>query len=106
MSTLRGAVLATVNCDIVTTSADLSCTLGGRTTTTEMAACRGAGARLLVTSHTTRRAPAPAPASRSTDTVWNVRVPGILAVLLVVADRISSPLACFQTIWTTIASEI
>ena len=96
----------------MTTSADLSCTLGGRTTTTEMAACRGAGvgagARLLVTSHTTRRAPAPAPApaSRSTDTVWNVRVPGILAVLLVVADRISSPLAYFQTIWTTIASEI
>ena len=86
----------------MTTSADLSCTLGGRTTTTEMAACRGAGARLLVTSHTTRRAPAPAPASRSTDTVWNVRVPGILAVLLVVADRISSPLAYFQTIWTTI----
>ena len=73
-----------------------------------MAACRGAGAgaRLLVTSHTTRRAPAPAPASRSTDTVWNVRVPGILAVLLVVADRISSPLAYFQTIWTTEASEI
>ena len=66
------------------------------------------GARLLVTSHTTRRAPAPAPApaSRSTDTVWNVRVPGILAVLLVVADRISSPLAYFQTIWTTEASEI
>ena len=92
----------------MTTSADLSCTLGGRTTTTEMAACRGAGAgaRLLVTSHTTRRAPAPAPASRSTDTVWNVRVPGILAVLLVVADRISSPLAYFQTIWTTKASEI
>ena len=94
----------------MTTSADLSCTAGGRTTTTEMAACRGAGvgagARLLVTSHTTRRAPAPAPASRSTDTVWNVRVPGILAVLLVVADRISSPLAYFQTIWTTIASEI
>ena len=51
-------------------------------------------------------APAPAPASRSTDTVWNVRVPGILAVLLVVADRISSPLAYFQTIWTTIESEI
>ena len=94
----------------MTTSADLSCTLGGRTTNTEMAACRGAGAgaRLLVTSHTTRRAPAPAPApaSRSTDTVWNVRVPGILAVLLVVADRISSPLAYFQTIWTTIKIEI
>ena len=79
-------------------SADLSCTLGGRSTTTEMAACRGAGARLLVTSHTTRRAPAPVPASRSTDTVSNVRVPGILTVLLVVADRISSPLSCLQTI--------